>query len=524
MPHAPDHAGAPTALAHPPAAPATHTPHRATQHRLATCGPDGTLHHANAAWTAAFGDGAPWDRLDAEDVRAAETYITDAARGQLVTHQVFLVARPDSDLPAPVLLHCVPAHLPEVKPGRFPVIITGEVLQEPVSWAADQTRRRRTEMLGQMTMGVAHDFNNLLTTILGHAELLRTSLTQAPTETRLQLAAVERAASDGAALVRKIQQYIRHEKRERFEPLDLRGLVEEVLTLTRPYWHNEPRRQGIAIWVDAQLDDVPPILGFPTELREVFVNLVLNAVQAMPAGGTLRVRTELHADGHVVAVVADTGVGMSEHVRARIFEPLFTTKGERGTGMGLTVAYGIVQEHNGSIEVESAPGQGPSFALQFPLSDSAAAPGAASGSPTTTSGISAAPAPPSRAPAVPTRAARIIVVDDEPMVRTVTTKLLRLKGHDVVEAESGPAALLMLDDPAVTPFELVITDLSMPDMSGRELAGHVRARFADLPILLLTGDTDVEADEGTVNAVVKKPFKLDALEEQIQALLPPAGS
>jgi signal transduction histidine kinase len=470
---------------------------------VAACEPDGSRLHANAAWQAVFGEGETWQRVGMDDARTAATYVADAARGSLVTHQVFLVERPGADLPLPVLLHFIPVRLQDKQPGRFPVVITGEVLQEPVSWAADQTRRRRTEMLGQMTMGVAHDFNNLLTTILGHAELLHTALEGAPEETRAHLAAVERAASDGATLVRKIQQYIRHEKRERFETVDLPALIGEVLALTRPYWHNEPRRQGIAIWVDTDLGEVPPILGFPTELREVFVNLVLNAVQAMPAGGTLRIRTSHDPARGAIVSVEDTGVGMAEHVRSRIFEPLFTTKGERGTGMGLTVAYGIVQEHRGEIEVESEPGQGSRFRLTFPQSDAML------------EEIVSVDAP----AAAPTRPARVLVVDDEPMVRTVTSKLLRLKGHAVMEADGGHEALRMLGEAGLPPVDLVVTDLSMPDMNGRELAQQIRARFQRLPILLLTGDTDAEAGDGEVDVVVKKPFRLEALEAEIQRLL-----
>jgi signal transduction histidine kinase len=470
---------------------------------VATCGPDGAYVHANPAWSAVLGDGALWARLDPEDARSAAAYLADAARGLLVTHQVFLVERPEGDLPLPVLLHFLPVRLPGAPPGQLPVVVSGEVLQEPASWAADQTRRRRTEMLGQMAMGVAHDFNNLLTTILGHVELLHTTLGDAPEEVRAQLATVERAASDGATLVRKIQQYIRHEKRERFEPVELPALINEVLSLTRPYWHNEPRRQGIAIWVDAELDPVPAIQGFPTELREVFVNLILNAVQAMPAGGTLRVRTRTDPARGAVVEVEDTGIGMSEHVRQRIFEPLFTTKGEKGTGMGLTMASGIVQGHHGAIEVESAPGQGSTFRLVFPPSDATFADDEG--------------APPPAAP--PRRPARRLVVDDEPMVRTVTSKLLRLKGHEVTEADSGFVALVALAAGDPPPFDLVVTDLSMPEMSGRELAQAVRARYGALPVLLLTGDTDAEAESSEVDAVVKKPFKLDVLEAEIQRLL-----
>ena len=181
--------------------------------------------------------------------------------------------------PSPVLLHFLPVRLPGLEPGHYPVSLTGEVLREPASWAAEQTRRRRMEMLGRMAMGVAHDFNNLLTAVLGHAELLRSDLAKlgSGAEPVDHLRMLERAAEDGAALVRKIQQYIRNEKAERAEPVSLHEIAEEVLTLTRPYWHNEPRRRGIAIRVRRDLRPVPPILGAPTELREVLVNLVLNA-------------------------------------------------------------------------------------------------------------------------------------------------------------------------------------------------------------------------------------------------------
>ena len=461
----------------------------------------GELVDANEAWRGVFGDGGLWDRLPPEDARFAQEYTADAARGSSVSHQVFLLDAPDADVPVPVLLHFLPVRLPDLEPGRYPVSLTGEVLREPASWAAEQTRRRRMEMLGRMSMGVAHDFNNLLTTILGHAELLRSDLAGPAdgAEPLGHLGTLERAANDGAALVRKIQQYIRNEKHERAEPVALHEIAGEVLTLTRPYWHNEPRRRGIAIRVRRDLRPVPTILGTPTELREVLVNLVLNAVQAMPAGGTLTLATRRRDVRAAEVTVSDTGVGMTESVRRRIFEPLYTTKGSGGSGMGLTMSQGIVQEHNGRIEVESAPGRGTVFRLVFPFAADDPAPAA----------------PRRAAPAATAGGLRLLVVDDEPMVRTVTTKLLRLRGHEVEEADGGPAALAALA--AGPPFDVVVTDLSMPDMSGRELAAAIRGRYEGLPVLLLTGDTDAAAEGEDVAAVVKKPFQLDALDAAIRS-------
>ena len=463
---------------------------------------------SNAAWDAVFGRDGLWDHLELEDRRFADEYVAEAAAGSMVTHQVFLIARHHADLPAPVLLHFLPVRLPTADPGAMPVVITGEVLQEPKRWAADQTKRRRMEMLGQMAMGIAHDFNNLLTSVLGHVELLQGAIAgvpEVPYSVAEQLRTIERAGLDGAALVRKIQRYIRNENQERFEPLDLATIVDEVASLTRPYWQNEPRREGIEITLHAELDDVPPIRGAEAELREVFVNLILNAVQAMPQGGRLTLRTRLDPPHTVVAEIEDTGIGISETTRRRIFEPLFTTKGDEGTGMGLTVSHGIVQEHDGAIEVQSTPGKGTRFILRFPAA------------------IDAQPrasiAPDSEGEESPDGAQRIghlLVVDDEPMVRSVTAKLLRLKGHAVAEAEGGRQALDLL---AERPFNLVVTDLGMPEMSGSELAYRIRQHHPRLPIVLLTGHTDAEDQSGYVDVVVKKPFQINALEKTIQRLL-----
>jgi len=453
----------------------------------------------NDAWRHIFGDDGVWGRLPPEDARFAQEYTVEAARGSDVTHQVFLIEH-EVDAPTPVLLHFHPVRLPESEVGRFPVSVVGEVLREPASWAAEQTRRRRMEMLGRMAMGIAHDFNNLLTAVIGHAELLRSDLLQlgADADAMGHLRALEQASQDGASLVRKIQQYIRDEKQERAEPVSLHEIAEEVLTLTRPYWYNEPRRRGIAIRVERDLRPTALVPGTPTELREVLVNLVLNAVQAMPAGGTLSLRTGRHSDRSAFVEVGDTGVGMTESVKRRIFEPLFSTKGASGSGMGLTMSQGSVQEHNGRIEGESEPGRGTVFRLVFPF---------AAASPAPQTGPAAA------APSAPSAGLRVLVVDDEPMVRTVTTKLLRMRGHDVRDVDGGPAALAAL---AEGTFDLVVTDLSMPEMSGRELAAAVRHRHPGLPVLLLTGDTDAEVEGSDVAAVVKKPFQIDALDETVR--------
>ncbi len=458
---------------------------------------------SNAAWDSVFGKEELWDRLNPEDRRFAGEYVAEAAAGSLITHQMFLIARHQEELPVPVLLNFLPVHLPQSKASGRPVVITGEVLQEPKRWAADQTKRRRMEMLGQMAIGIAHDFNNLLTSILGHVELLKGALDEVPNllpATREHPYTIERAAMDGAALVRKIQRYIRHEKKQRFDLVDLSSIVEEVASLTRPYWYNEPRGQGIAIRLVKQLDKVPPIRGVESELRDVFVNLILNAVQAMPEGGTLTLSTRVEGS-RVVAEVDDTGIGMEDATRQHIFEPLFTTKGENGTGMGLAVAYGIVQEHSGDIDVVSEPSEGTRFAIHFPVAAATQ--------------VALEPDMPLEEPrAVET--ARLLVVDDERMVRDITVRLLRSRRYEVQEASGGSEALACLAD---QPFDLIVTDLGMPEMSGSELAYRIRQHHPHLPIVLLTGHTDAEDQAENVDAVVRKPFQIQALDETIQGLL-----
>ncbi len=476
---------------------------------VATFTPEAELIYRNGAWQSVFGGGqAPWERLSEEDHALVVERVRQAGAGVLMTNHLCTVQTIEREEPLPVLMNFLPIHLPAsdgelhfkdegARPAVRAVSVTGEVLAEPSSWTMSQTQRHRMETLGRMTMGIAHDFNNLLSALLGHTELLKEQVGQKASPFKQSLDTIEQVAVDGASLVEKIQRYIRQETQSNFEPLDLTALLEGCITLTRPYWYNEPRRRGIAIAVDAVLEDVPPVMGSATELREVFVNLFLNAVQAMPKGGTITIRTFFDEKRGVGISIADDGQGMNEALRERIFEPLFTTKGSQGSGMGLTVTYGIVQEHEGEIEVDSTPGRGTRFDLYFPPAEE---PGAA------------APAAGENKTARPVR---VLVVDDEPRVRSVLSKLLTLKGHTVEQAASGAEALAHTEH---SDFDIVFTDHAMPAMDGTQLARALRRRFRDLPIVLLTGDTDVPPVE-EVNRLMSKPFKLVELEAVIQELV-----
>jgi two-component system, cell cycle sensor histidine kinase and response regulator CckA len=455
---------------------------------VATCASDGTILFRNTAWMNVFGSETDlWENLQLEDRDIAKQNFKEASSGSLVTNALFMVDRIDRDIPVPVLLHFIPV-ADRRNDSLSAVALSGEVLSEPSSWTESQTQRHWMETLGRMTMGMAHDFNNMLSGILGHIELWRIEGSDNATD---QLAMIERAARDGADLISKVQRYIRQEARNTFEPIDLPALIAECISFTKPYWLNEPRRQGIEIDVTSHVPELPTIEGSPSELRDVFVNLILNAVHALPTGGDVTF-TGKHSPDWVEVYVADTGTGMSAEVQRQVFDPLFSTKGERGTGMGLAVAAGILREHGGTIAVHSELGKGTRFTLGFPtvLNENEG------------SEVHVAPVqtPSSR---------RILVVDDEDMVRNIISKLLSVRGHSVVAASSGSEALQFFQSQT---FDFVITDQGMPEMSGRELAYQIRKLSPTVPIVLLTGDTDLRTDASIINRVMTKPFKINDLE------------
>lgn len=466
---------------------------------VATVDTDGSPLSRNAAWTHLFGNGEGlWSRLSTGDQELAARNLKEALGGSLVTHALFMIPSRQRDIPTPVLMHFVP--VPDAEDGRIRAVsLTGEVLSEPTTWTESQTQRHRMETLGRMTMGMAHDFNNLLSGILGHLELWR--LESPPTqEQESHLDTIEAAASSGADLIARIQRYIRQEAQSSFESLDMNALIEDCLQFTRPYWYNEPRRQGIHIEAGFDAGDIPHVRGTRSELRDVFVNLILNAIHALPEGGTIKLRSFVDDEG-IGVEVADSGTGMPPEVAKRVFEPLFSTKGEAGNGMGLAVAAGTMREHGGSISAQSTQGEGTSFLLRFPIERDTR--------PTEAADIPTGDSAPSLSPRT------ILVVDDEDMVRNVISRLLGVRGHHAVAVSSAHEALDRLDEEE---WDLVLTDQGMPGMTGRELAHQIRKVKPDLPILLLTGDTDIDVNPAEINRVLTKPFKINDVQAVIAEL------
>ena len=357
--------------------------------------------------------------------------------------------------------------------------------------------------LGELSFGVAHNVNNTLTGILGRAQLiLRNSTDPSKVEAGLEL--IIKSAEDGAHIIRRIQDFARQRPSREFEVISLAELLKDACEMTRPRW--EARSEFAPIRFGLQADCNAYIKGDPVELREVLVNMIYNAIDAMPSGGEVRVSTQDNRE-RVVIYITDTGTGMGPEVKQRLFDPFFTTKGKAGTGMGLAVSFGIIRRHEGSIEVESEPGRGTTFKISLPKVTPA------------TSEIEGAD---SAETAVSTsEKLRVLVVDDETHVREVLIEALEAEGCEVVSAQSGEIALALYDQHEGK-FDAIFTDIGMPEMSGWELVTEIRERSKSVPIAIISGWADAISVQ-TKNAVkadwvVAKPFDINKISSIAQEI------
>jgi signal transduction histidine kinase/CheY-like chemotaxis protein len=370
---------------------------------------------------------------------------------------------------------------------------------------AHLVRGETLSAIGKLASGMAHHLNNLFAVILGRLETL---LVKVPDqEARRYLEIVQRAAQDGAEVVRRVQRFSRVQPVSRTVPVDLNQLAQEVLELTRPRWHNEALLRQIRIDTALDLGAIRPVAGELAPLREVLMNLLLNGIDAMPEGGRLILKTWMTGTD-VHCSVSDTGAGMSEEVRHRALDPFFTTKGPKSTGLGLSVTYGIVQRHNGKLEIASAPGRGTTVTITLPAMGA----------------TMSAPAPAaSPALAAPSRL-RVLIVDDEPEVRSALADMLGIAGHTAFQAAGGREALVWLE--AGQPVDLVLTDMGMPGMMGSEVARAIRGRWPHLKIGLMTGWDETEGLVADANSIVDftlaKPFELKTLTRAYVAIAAPA--
>lgn len=347
--------------------------------------------------------------------------------------------------------------------------------------------------LGQITAGVAHNFNNILAAILGHAQLLKRNAK----EDRLasQASIIERAALDGAEMVKRIQSFGNQQKDAGYEPVEINQLIQDSISLTKVRWQDEAQARGIFYEVASDLKPLPTVRGSSSEIREVFVNMILNSLDAMSGGGLLHISTSADEESVLIQFL-DSGVGMSEEVKKRIFEPFFTTKGPSGTGLGLAVSYSAIERHGGSIEVATTLGQGSTFTIALPIAEE---------------NKSIVPEPEQQKD-FPSTAMSILVIDDDQYVRLAMVEMMKSLGYRAVEAESGAQGIALMERDV---FDLVITDLSMPGMDGWAVASEIRRRWPTIKVVMITGyrktDQIFGENPGLLHDVISKPIRLEEL-------------
>jgi PAS domain S-box-containing protein len=360
-------------------------------------------------------------------------------------------------------------------------------------------QQERLRALGQMASGIAHDINNAISPMSLYADALLEREPNLTDTGRKQLETIQRAVDDVAATVARMGEFYRlREPRATLLPVDLNLLAEHVVDLTRARWSDMAQQRGAVIELGLELDpELPQIAAVESQIRDALVNLVFNAVDAMPNGGPLIIRT--HSDGggrnRIAIEVTDTGVGMDEDTRRRCLEPFFTTKGERGTGLGLAMVYGVAERHGATLDIDSQPGKGTTVRLSFaPMAPTASAP--VEGEP------------------VSVGSQRILIIDDDPLLLRSLRDALESDGHEVVSANGGQAGINTFVESHADgrPFPVVITDLGMPNVDGRKVASTIKAAVPATLVLMLTGWGRRLVAEGDippgVDEVLSKPPKL----------------
>lgn len=362
-------------------------------------------------------------------------------------------------------------------------------------------QQERLKALGQMASGIAHDINNALSPVVGFSDLILKNDHGLDANGKKYLKYIRTAGEDIAHIVARLREFYRtREENESLHQINLNTIVEQTVEMTRPRWRDIPQSNGITIEVQTEPGKaLPELPGIESEIREALTNLVLNAVDAMPKGGRITLRTRCvqpHTGGaqpaQVAVEVSDNGMGMDEETRKRCLEPFFSTKGKRGTGLGLAMVYGVVKRHEGTIEIETAPGKGTTFRLLFPVRPS----------------VDKTKDEQTDAPVEPLR---ILCIDDEPLLRELIKEILERDGHDVRVSENGQSGLdeFRCAREQERPFDVVITDLGMPYIDGRQVARTVKEESPSTPVVMLTGwGTFMKEDGSTpeqVDGILSKP-------------------
>jgi signal transduction histidine kinase/ActR/RegA family two-component response regulator len=375
-------------------------------------------------------------------------------------------------------------------------------------------QQERLRALGQMASGIAHDINNAISPVSLYTESLLEREPNLSDRARGYLTTIQRAIEDVARTVARMREFYREREAQlTLERVDINRAIRQVVELTRPRWSDLPQQRGVMVDMRTELSDsLPEIMGAEHEIRDALTNLIFNAVDAMPTGGTLTVRTQRSAtdsEDRVLIEVSDTGVGMDEDTRRRCLEPFFTTKGERGTGLGLAMVYGMIQRHSAELDIDSAPGRGTTVRLNFPAYTSSTV--------STTRVV--------KLPAMGRRL-RILLVDDDPMLIKSLQDTLQEDGHQITATHGGQAGI---DAHSAAHergevFDVVITDLGMPYVDGRKVAASIKMLSPKTPVILLTGwgQRLIAANDipSHVDKLLSKPPRLNELRAALSELIP----
>jgi len=362
----------------------------------------------------------------------------------------------------------------------------------------------KLKSLGTITAGIAHEFNNILAVMIGCAEMLEGGFKD-DKELKKGLNKIIKAGDDGAAIVRNMLQFAKSEGKDTADYIffDLRYLINEAIDFAAPRWKNMAQAKGIDYKIDKEgMREIPEVLCNTTELREVFTNIINNALDAMPDGGSLSFST-WSDDDNVFISISDTGKGMSEEVKREIFDPFFTTRRPLGTGLGLSVSYGVIGKHGGRIEVESEVGKGATFTLNIPIRKDAVQ-------------KTVSPEPASQ---VTTKELHILVVDDSDEMCMIMDNVLTRGGYTVKTIDNGAEAIELAGK---EDFDLILCDLAMPDVYGYDVISTINKSDKTPKIGIMTGWNEklkpIDDEEFKVDFILKKPFKHSELTKHINEL------
>jgi signal transduction histidine kinase/ActR/RegA family two-component response regulator len=378
------------------------------------------------------------------------------------------------------------------------LLLEKKLLQEKKNQYQNQIKHlEKIKAAGELASGAVHHLNNILSVILGKAQMIQTKLDGSSSERDMEL--LIKAAKDGANSIQRLQQTMSQNKLAIEQiPLSINNLIQEIVEIIRPRYKREAESKGIEYKLELSLGNVSPVMGDSAALREVILNLINNALDSMPNGGKLSIQT-IQKDEKVLIFISDTGTGIPENIQNKIFEPFYTTKGEKGNGLGLSIAANLIKQHKGRIYVDSIVNKGSIFMIELP---------------TTQNRISPETSPDKKSAGVNYK---VLLIDDEGIVRETFAELLEEKGCEVTTASNAQEALLKFRK---YECDLIFTDLNMPGTNGLDLAKEIKNIDPHVPVFIITGwnyfsHNKIETN-GIIDGVIQKPFNMEKIMLEIK--------